>query len=91
MAIDHGGSRHVPVIHVVQLNLRQKSSWDFLMKVSDSDAFFSMLDLLVELLAELARSDCRVQENFPLRSEQYPLGLPGLNECTYLADMFFLH
>ncbi|CAE7227529.1 unnamed protein product, partial [Symbiodinium natans] len=80
MPIDHQHNRHLPLAKVCNLSLTEDSTWDFLRHLIDT------CDILFVHAAppcgtcSMARHIRRKGVSAgPLRSEQFPMGLPSLN------------
>ena len=81
LSIDFEGNKQRPYVHVVQLDLRQRSTWEFLEYLAHSRRPFHFHAAPPCGTASRAR-DVPMSETEhgppPLRSEAWPLGLPGL-------------
>ena len=81
MPIDFEGYKHRPFVHVIQLDLRKPETWELLRYVAESRRPFHVHFAPPCGTASRARDFPMSMEDHgppPLRSEQWPLGFPGL-------------
>ena len=81
LPIDFEGNKQRPFVHVVQLDLRHRSTWEFLEYLAFSRRPFHLHAAPPCGTASRARDVPMSSTEHgppPLRSEQWPLGLPGL-------------
>ncbi len=81
LPIDFEGNKQRPFVHVIQLDLRHRSTWEFLEYLALSRRPFHFHAAPPCGTASRARDVPMSSTEYgppPLRSEQWPLGLPGL-------------
>ena len=81
LPIDFGKQRNTSHLHIINLDLRQKHSWDFLTKVALSNQLFHFHGAPPCGTASRAREialDSNHHGPPQLRSEEFPLGFPWL-------------
>ena len=82
MPIDFEGNKHRPYVHVVQLDLRKRETWQFLRYVAESRRPFHFHAAPPCGTASRARDIPMSSTDHgppPLRSEEWPLGFPSLS------------
>ena len=82
LAIDFGGNKHRPYMHVVNLDLRQRHSWQFLEKIALSRRLFFFHGAPPCGTSSRARDRPMSQHQHgpkPLRSSRWPMGFPWLS------------
>ena len=98
LAIDFHGNKHRPFVHVVELDLRKRSTWSFLEHLATSRRPFHFHGAPPCGTASRAR-DVALTENQhgppPLRSEEYPMGFPWLTgfwkDKVESANSIYIH
>ena len=83
LAVDYGGNKHRPYFHIMKLDLRLDSSWEFLQYVLDNNLVFYVHGAPPCGTASRARYRRLSTESHgppPLRSAEFPWGLPGVSE-----------
>eukprot|EP00435_Cladocopium_sp_Y103_P013398 s4340_g3.t1 len=81
LANDFHGNKHRPCVHVVELDLRKKSTWDFLERLVATERPFHFHAAQPCGTASRARDmplSAAQHGPPPLRSEEHPLGLPWI-------------
>ncbi len=79
MPIDFEGNKHRPYMHVVQLDLRKRETWQFLRHVAESRRPFHFHAAPPSGTASRARDiPMSSTDPPPLRSEKWRLGFPSL-------------
>ena len=98
LPIDFGKERNLIHLHIIDLDLRQKHSWEFLAKVVLSQRTFQFHGApacgTASKAREIAMSDSKHGPP-PLRSNEYPLGFPWLQgiqrDRVQSANSVYIH
>ena len=98
LAIDFHGNKHRPFVHVVELDMRKRSTWSFLEHLARSRRPFHFHAAPPCGTASRARDVPLSDDQYgppPLRSEEYPLGFPWLTgfwkDKVESANSIYLH